>query len=390
MAAPSYSSTIDTLHTLSLASLNRTFLDYVRQTTSPLHARLASLGNVVPHDQTEDTQNTVVYAASEAVTRSLPDAITTGNLATTAADPVTVQRGTFLKAEMNVNYATGLSVMRMKDYVKGRLVGQFGQWMDEQERAVVTGATAGTNATANAMHRSDTGWSGSSLPVSLKGMFHLGVNLATPAGYPTMGGSDLSANKFMGITVDDVGEAKGQPWFKLTANADGSTMLDEVDEVVSRCHWGSMHHSTDIGLSFRGYQKLRSFYVSKAALPAPQSPNANLALPIDFYMHGNQVAWWSRDLSLDADWDPDGTPGAIQPVLVMNLKAFKLKMWNWGGTLIPGTPTEPGQAWLMDIGTPMIPHAGTTAIFKRVMGIAAYDFESFRGTWGQLVGLTFS
>jgi hypothetical protein len=388
MAAPSYSSTIDTLHVNSLRGLNATFLNYVRQTTSPLHARLANLGNVVGHEQTEDTQNTLVYAASEAATRSLPDAIVTGNLATTAADPVTIQRSTFLKSEMNINYATGLSVTRMANYVKGRLHGQFGQWMDEQERLVVTGAAAGTNAAANAPFRGDTGFSGSSLPVSIKGMLHLGVNLATTEGAPTLGGADLSANVFMGIKVDDVGEKKGQPWFKLTGDATGANILDDVDGVARRTYWGASHHSTDIIMSEAAYNLLRSKYRDKAALPNPMA-GGGLAIPIEHYMHGNLVAWWSRDLLKDADWDPQAAPAAHQPVIVANLKAFKLKMWQWGGGVIPGTPTEPGLSWLYDIGTPMIPHAGATAVFKRVMGVAAYDFESFRGTWGQVIGYTF-
>lgn len=387
MPSLSYSTNWDTLAIGALRTVQdeASPIDYVPTTWRQFYKILLEDGCFRSHPEEENVHKYVCYQASEAVTEFMPDEVLAGNLSTTANDPMTKTSATFVARTQNINFAQGIRGLKRPSYALERVKADVAQLADNIEMHLSVGSLTATSPTAYAPFIADTGWSTRKL-MSLKGLYHLACDLSATGA--NISGADNGADRFQGVVTDDVngsfvnGSARAQPYFFVTADASGGSLLDDVDLSRMRARWGGRPNR--ILTSEAKYQQFHTLHKTKAALP--QVPGANLGIPTDGFMYGDcKVSYLRQWSAADADWDPRTSPAAIHPMFGLNTNAYRV--WTWAA-MGQKVGKERGFDWLSyanDIGGG---HPTTTASFRRIEGYLQAMFMGMRGSLFQILGYT--
>jgi len=382
MAIQTYSEVADALFNTELKGLKADSIEYIRQTQSIFHLALARWGAFSTESGLrQDTHETVDYGTKEATTRFMPDENTAGNLSDSTNNPSTRQSATFVSAAFNVNYNQEQLKQLQPSYIRSVLKGAMGRFYDEQERLFVIGDAAGTTITRNAPYGKDDDWN-SAMPMSLAALMLSGTNGAGLDATSNTTGGDASDQYFMGIDVDTVGETRGQPYRKTTADNTGGDLLDDMDQVAAHTAWGTGEIGTTWLTDFVTYAKGKKLYKAVGALENPMQDN--LGLPIDSWQHGITDVLWHRDLAKAAlwDWRNDGANEAVNPIFLLNMPGFELCLVSPGNDGA-GMEDAQGADWLSPV-LPGFQQHTKTSVFKRMSGTYALKYKATRGSLGQI------
>jgi len=385
MTAPAYTRTADTLLLTELRKLKITDINYVRQTSNVLHAIIARHGNFMPESELrENISSDVVYEGGETATDYMPDQQTTGNLGTAVTDPMTAIRSTIVSTTFNLNFKQSQLQQLNPSYIRGVLRGDFAKFYDSQERLLVIGDRAGSTINRNAPFLADADWTAGK-PLSLASLFMSGTTEAGTDG-------DEDEELWMGIKANDVDSSgnRSQPFRIAAGNADGSELLDDLDEAIAKANWGSGHSPTDLISDFPVYSKIKGLHKDKAALRNPMVDD--LSIPIESFAYGLLWCYWHRDLASHASWDYRNVGNeAVNPCLLLNGKALEMHVVTPGQDIAPDAANTEGLTWLSDL-TPgqFNTHETKTSLYKRVAGSYAYHFNAERGSNAQVTDLNLS
>ena len=362
MATPSYDYSIDTLVSTTLDAYSGDPINLITKSGEKFLNRLKDKGRIFFIKDCEKIRHPLLIGHGEDSSYYIPDTMSgspaTDNLGTEAQEILTQCNFSMVAGTRNINMPQSMPPGDVINYVDTLVRANLLKIWNEEEQLWWAEATKGlapfSGDTAYISTTDGAGWS-AGYPMNCQGLLIGGTEFS--------GCTDLSAEVFAGVTVNDVGaewnpqflNSGGDPDFDASTRV---TLVQDLQSVIDSCGFSEAEHCTDVFTTKAVYEGLLTYLRENGALPAPIQANMGASWDHSFDFGGVKVHW-SRYLSNDADWDKPGSTTACDPVLGLNLNSLRMNV-------VAKPNTIDGQlGFIHQVGS-TIPHAALTNVFKRI------------------------
>ena len=373
MATPSYSYDIDTLVSTTLDAYSGDPINLVTQSGEKFLNRLKDKGRIFFIKDCEKIRHPLLIGHGENSSYYIPDTMDgdpdTDNLGTDAQEILTQCNFSMVAGTRNINMPQSMPVGDVINYVDTLVRANLMKIWNEEEQLWWAEATRGLAPFSGDAPASTDGASWvAGYPMNCQGLLIGGTEFS--------GCTDLSAEVFAGVTVNDVGAEWNPQFLDSTGDPDTNaasrtTLIQDLQSVIDSCGFSEAEHCTDVFTTKAVYEGLLQYLREMGALPAPIQANMGASWDHSFDFGGVKVHW-SRYLSASTHWDfPQAGGIECDPVLGLNLNSLRLNVVAQPNTL------DGKLGFIHQVGS-TIPHAQLTNVFKRIAWKRNYSFDNGR------------